>query len=161
MPGPAVVERPPAGRLTSGPRRLLPWQDVCLESHSSGLSLLPLTHPDPTEIHSPRWWVTYPPDRQEIIAAIDSLAEVTEGADQIPAEMAKDPTFTDAIESLINLIWRTRDVPVDWQRTIMLGLRKDNRKPLDAENCRGISLTSIPLEFLLRSSEHVHLLRTS
>jgi len=109
------------------------------------LTLIPRRFTPPLPPLEPR---DDPPDRHEIITAIGSLSEVAEGADQIPAEIVKDPTFTDAIESLITLIWRTCDVPVDWQRTIMLGLRKDSRKPLGKDNCRGISLTSIPSRVL-------------
>jgi len=88
------------------------------------------------------------PEKAEIVAAIESLSNVSCGNDEIPAELCKHPAFVNAIVELIQLVWRTGDVPVDWQRTIMVSLRKNPRKALDPGNCRGISLTSIPSRIL-------------
>lgn len=46
-------------------------------------------------------------------------------------------------ESLCGAIWRHKEIPSSWRRTILISLRKDQRKPLSGANTRGIALLNL------------------
>lgn len=85
------------------------------------------------------------PTAQEVRAAIKSLKNgKAPGADNVTAESIKagGEVLFKRLHSLIQLIWRTEEIPTMWKKAIIVPILKkgDNR---ECKNYRGISLLSI------------------
>ena len=91
-----------------------------------------------------------PPTKREVRHAISLLTDVTPGADGILMKMCKDEEVFDELFALIVEIWNTGTIPAEWQQSIMVSLKKNPHQDLGPQNCRGISLTSIPSRILTR-----------
>ena len=115
--------------------------------HSDAVSLLPPRH---TRILKPLAANDEAPTRREVRHAIASLSNVTPGADGIVMRMCKNEEMFEDIYLLLVEIWDTGIVPRDWRTSIMVSLKKCPHQALGPENCRGISLTSIPSRILTR-----------
>ena len=115
--------------------------------HVASLTFLPPRH---TNELVPRAANDEVPTRSEVWHAILSLTNVTPGVDGILMKMCKDEEVFDEIFLLIEEIWKTGVVPAEWRQSVMVSLKKNAHKDLGPENCRGISLTSIPSRILTR-----------
>ena len=133
---------------TSSPMLIRLWNDeIRTWDFKAGLTLLPVRH---TQLLIPMAANDEAPTRHEVKHAISLLSNVTPGADGIVMQMCKEEGVFEDLFNLIVEIWESGDVPTDWQRSIMVSLKKNPYQDLGPDNCRGICLTSIPSRILTR-----------
>lgn len=90
--------------------------------------------------------------KQEIRKALKSLKNgKAAGEDNIPAEALKEggEVMVDHLHILLNLIWRTGEIPSDWKKGLLVKLPKAGDLSLCGK-WRGITLLSIPSKVLTR-----------
>ncbi|XP_072906368.1 uncharacterized protein [Hemitrygon akajei] len=90
--------------------------------------------------------------KQEIRKALKNLKNgKAAGEDNIPAEALKEggEVMVDHLHILLNLIWRTGEIPSDWKKDLLVKLPKSGDLSLCGK-WRGITLLSIPSKVLTR-----------
>ena len=83
--------------------------------------------------------------REEVEQAVKKLQNgKAAGEDEIVAEMLKSggEVMIDWLLEILQEVWRTKQLPSEWKKSILVPVHKKDRKVCD--NYRGISLLSIP-----------------
>ena len=130
--------------VRSPAERLQRWRDFFEELYNHDPPQGPPATPPP--IDPPEaLMVDDEPTSAEVKAAIRSLKNgKAPGVDQVTAEAIKagGETLLRRLQSLLQTIWRTEQVPDAWRKAIIVPIHKkgDNR---ECKNYRGISLLSI------------------
>ena len=89
--------------------------------------------------------LSLPPSEAEVEAMIFKLASgKAGGVDMIPAEALKHggPALIRRITSLLELVWRTDEIPSAWRKAVIVPIFKKGDKS-QCSNYRGISLLSV------------------
>jgi len=134
--------------LTSVERQLERWKEHFQEVLNRPTPLNPpqLEQGDPLDINTGE--IT----QNEIRKALKSLKnDKAAGKDNIPAEALKEggETVLNQLHTLLNMVWATEEIPLDWRKGLLVKLPKSG----DLSQCnkwRGITLLSIPSKVLTR-----------
>ena len=84
--------------------------------------------------------------RDEVVKAIRRLKNGrSPGEDEVVAEMLKagGEAIVEWLFDILREVWRTRRVPVEWKRAVLVPIHKKNDRKV-CNNYRGIALLSIP-----------------
>ena len=84
--------------------------------------------------------------RGEVVKAVQRLKNGrSPGEDEIVAEMLKagGEATAEWLFDIIRGVWRTRTVPVEWKRSVLIPIHKKNDRKV-CDNYRGIALLSVP-----------------
>lgn len=88
----------------------------------------------------------------ELEYALSRMKSSSPGPDNIHSLMLKNlnPLAKTTLLGIINNIWQSDTLPVDWKRAIMIPILKANMNPQSAENYRPISLTCCTCKLMER-----------
>ena len=84
--------------------------------------------------------------REEVVKAVQRLKNGrSPGEDEVVAEMLKSggEATVEWLFDILREVWRTRRVPVEWKRSVLVPIHKKNDRKV-CDNYRGIALLSVP-----------------
>ena len=84
--------------------------------------------------------------REEVVKAVQRLKNGrSPGEDEVVAEMLKSggEATVEWLFDILREVWRTRRVPVEWKRSVLVPIHKKNDRKV-CDNYRGIAMLSVP-----------------